>query len=361
MKFSMNQPCILQRRERKSHTNQSRFFPRRGLILCVLLAFALAALPAAHSRVASAARGLSPSCIVSRASGLFGPGFFFPGPDSNADENAQSPPGSFTPPGQSGGSDENAQSPFGLIPLPGEGNSQFREPPETTTLYAMPSARSVKSGETLTIDYDLALSASDESKIAVIEQGATLEYTLSWAKDEQGEAYEDRETGSVAFSMNRAENERCTLTLRPTPERSSILLVRAKMIFADGTSVENTSDRILVYTEEEIRSHVYTQSCNAGETIDAVFMVLGPEGPWQFTCYASCSLDGGQTWNRADSPLLTFTLNSHEREPDMNVKVAVEASENCLYRIEADVVLPDGVQMVHATDAVRVSAEAVSL
>ena len=298
-------------------------FLRRGLILGMLCVFCL-----------TAAAG---------ASDLFGPGFFFPDRNGNGDGNS----------GQ--------DTPFGLIPLPGGEEGQNRTPPETTTLYAMPSARSVKSGETLTIDYDLALSAEDESRISVIEQGTTLEYTLAWAKDEQGEAYEDRETGSVSFSMNRAENERCTLTLSPTTERSSILLVRAKMIFADGTSVENTSDRILVYTEEEIRSHVYTQACNAGETIDAVFMVLGPEGVWQFTCYASYSLDGGQTWTRAETPLMTFILNSHEREPDMNVKVAVEANENCMYRIEADVLLPDGVEMVHATDAVRVSADTVSL
>lgn len=272
------------------------------------------------------------------ASGI--PGFFFPGreqPDS----------------GQSG-------SPFGTIPLPGE-NGQNGTAPETTTLYAMPAARSVHSGDTLTIDYDLALSAADESRISVIEQGTTLEYTLLYSKTDQSADVTEGPSGSVRFSMNRTENERCTLTIQPTVSESSILKVRAKMIFSDGTSLENTSDQILVYTEEEIRSHLYTQACSSGDTIEAAFMVLGPEGSWRFTCYASYSQDGGQTYTRLEKPLTTFVLNSHEREPSITLEVVVNADANCMYRIEADVLLPDGTEMVHATDAVRVSAGTVSL
>ena len=297
--------------------NRSVLWFRRGLAICLLCALAFG--PAG-------------------ASGLF-PDFFFPGREQP---------------------DSGQGTPFGIIPMPGE-NGQSGAAPETTTLYAMPSARSVHSGDTLTIDYDLALSAADEGRISTIEQGSTLEYTLLYSDPDQSDEVTESLSGSVRFSMNRTENEKCTLTIQPVVSRSSILQVRAKMVFSDGTSLENTSDKILVYTEEEIRSHLYTQACAAGDTVEAVFMVLGPEGAWRFTCYAACSLDGGQTYTRAETPLLTFTLNSREKEPNETVSVIVNAEENCMFRLEADVLLPDGTEMVHATDPVRVSVGAVSL
>ena len=255
--------------------------------------------------------------------------------------------------------------PFGFGQPGGQGeNAQVSE----TTLKAMPSARSVRSGEELILNYDLLLSEEDRDRISVIEQGTTLEYVLSYTELKQTEAADGTETEgtpessdspaeTVSFSMNRANNEKCQLVLHPGVKRTSTLTVRARMIFSDGKTLECTSDRILVFTEEEIRSHLSVQACAPGDEIQADFMALGPEGLWQFTCYAAYSTDGGQTWQRSEDVLIRFQLNTHEREPNISVPVTVAAEGNCMYRIEADVTLPDGVVLVHASDPVRVGSE----
>ena len=272
--------------------------------------------------------------------------------------------GPWGPPGWPGGNsypDGNAQpggysGPFGNDIQPdGFGQQQSPFSAEKTELKAFPSVRSVKAGEELTVDFDLLLSQEDAERVSIIEQGTDLEYTLVYSKIDDENDRTEVPGGSVHFSMNRTENEKCSLTLTPQVGTTSVLTVQAKMIFSDGETQECTSDRILVYTEPEIRSHLSAQACVSGEQLQADFMIIGPEGNWQFTCYPAVSLDNGNTYTRSSEPVGTFTVNTHEQEPQMKIQVAVTADENCMYRLETVVIQPDGQTREHNSDPVRVS------
>ena len=242
----------------------------------------------------------------------------------------------------------------------GQGGS-FRPEATETKLYSQPSARSIKSGEQLTLEYDLDLAQSDMEKISVIEQGATLNYTLLISEDEKGESFTPGESGSVSFSMNRQSNEHCVLTLQPQVTQNTLLRVSARLTFQDGSYLENESDTILVYVAAEIRSHMESQECNAGDTVHVQLRVLGPEGAWQMTCYRSYSFDGGVTWTREEKAVGGYTLNTHEREPNVTLKVPIAAGDNCMARLEWVVILPDGTEQQHITDPVRVQVGTVTL
>lgn len=233
---------------------------------------------------------------------------------------------------------------------PGQQGQQVTE----TTLFAMPAARAVKSGETLTIDYDLVLVEMDSAVISTIEQGATLNYKLLYYSMEDDENYTEGGSGTAEFSMQRSNDERCTISVTPEAEQTCRMKVQASMTLRDGTVYESTSDMILVYTAAELRSHISTQACTSGDTVQVDFMLLGPEGPWSFTCYAARSYDGGNTYQRDAEPMLTFQVNSREVEPKKALQWTIRADDNCMVRIEATVTLPDGSTIEHLSDPVRV-------
>ncbi len=288
--------------------------------------------------------------------GTQGFGFFWPGGNQQNGSWPGQPGGS--PFGQQGGSPFGQQggSPFGQ---PGEMQPGQQPggmyPADKTSLAAMPSARSIRSGEEITLDYDLILSQEDMGRISIIQQGTTLEYTLVYAAPDDETRTADGGSGQVRFSMNREENERCTLTLKPVVKETSVLTVKAKMIFSDGETLECDSEKILVYTEPEIRSHLGAQECTPGEQLQADFMLIGPEGIWQFTCYLAVSADGGKTYTRKEEVLASFTVNTREQKPEISMPISLNAEENSFCRIEADVILPDGTPIEHASDPVRLA------
>lgn len=288
--------------------------------------------------------------------------------------------------GQDGQDSQDGQypgnSPFGQFPGFGQ-DGQQQTAPEETTLMAMPSARSVRSGEELTLAFDLRLSEKDTDRISVIQQGTTLEYTLTYtplaaAPSEEDPADAQQDAGgetpvsedearsvttaaqTVTFSMDRENNERCTLTLRPEAEESSVLTVSARMVFTDGETLDCDSGKILVYTEPEVRSHLSAVACAAGDQLRADLVLIGPEGQWQFTCRLSRSADGGQTYQPSEEVLTSFSVNTRQREPNASFDFTVTADGNCFCRIEAEVTLPDGTVLSHVSDPFMVSAETVS-
>ena len=298
-------------------------------------------------------------CFAGQALGEGGtPGFGFFPPGGNQQNGSW--------PGQQNGgwSGQQGGGPFGQ-----QGGSPFGQPGEMqpgqqagemypadqTSLAAMPSARSVRSGEEITLDYDLILSQEDMGRISIIQQGTMLEYTLVYAALEDESRTTDGGSGQVRFSMNREENERCTLSLKPEVKETSVLTVEAKMIFSDGEALECDSEKILVYTKPEIRSHLGAQECAPGEQLQADFMLIGPEGSWQFTCYLAVSADGGKTYTRTEEVLASFTVNTREQKPEISMPIAFNAEENSFCRIEADVILPDGTTIKHASDPVRLA------
>ena len=265
-----------------------------------------------------------------------------------------SQPGDFSQPGnynQPGG----YSNPFGNNMQPNGFGQQSPFSADKTELKVFPSVRAVKTGEELKLDFDLILSQDDMGRVSVIQEGTELEYTLAYTPIDDENTKTETAAEKVRFTMNREENEKCTLTLYPQVDRTSVLVVQSKMIFSDGETQECTSDKILVYTEPEIRSHLSKQGCESGEVLQADFMMIGPEGRWQFTCYPAVSLDNGNTYTRSEEPVGSFTVNTHEQEPQMKIQVTVTADQNCMYRLETVVVLPDGQTMEHFSDPVRVS------
>ena len=287
--------------------------------------------------------------------------------------------------------------------------------PSVTTLTARPSARSIRAGETLTLDFDLQLSENDMTRVAIIQQGADLEYTLRYYPLREGpgpshpegqdsqptppapptqppaptepaaptqpsqptqpgqpdsiiplpgstesgslpdaEPLEETAPARVHFSMNREANERCTLLLTPAPAQTCLLRVSARMLFTDGTWLDYLSDDILVYTEEEIRSHPDAQTVIAGEALPVRWSVLGPEGLYTFRLFSALSRDGGQTWARLEE-VPGFTLDTRSQEPATVVNSIIRSAEPGLVRLEAEVTLPDGSVLVNVTDPVTLS------
>lgn len=306
----------------------------------------------------------------------------YPGNYSNGQypgnySNGQYP--GYYPNSQYPGSDSNGQYPGYYS------NGQQQTAPEKTTLTSMPSARSVKSGDELTLTFDLILSNDDMSRISVIQQGTTLEYSLTYTpltaetpaaqapqagdasgseKDDSAAAAAEDESRSVttagetvSFSMDRENNERCTLTLRPEVTESSVLVVSARMVFADGETLDCKSDKILVYTAPEVRSHISAVACTVGDQLQADMILIGPEGQWQFVCRLSWSTDGGQTYQPSETSLISFTVNTREREPKASFRFPVSASENCFCRIESQITLPDGTVISNLSDPFMVSLE----
>ena len=127
------------------------------------------------------------------------------------------------------------------------------------------------------------------------------------------------------------------------------------MTLRDGKTISCTSDAILIYTAEEIRSHMLDRDCEDGGQAKVAWMILGPEGNYSFRCYTAVSDDEGQTWFRTDGEPYDFTINTHQREPNITVAVPVKAGKSCMLRVEAEITLPDGRVLFSNTDPVRVS------
>lgn len=229
-----------------------------------------------------------------------------------------------------------------------------------TTLRAMPSSRTVKSGDTLQLDYDLLLSDGDQSRVEVIEQGTTLEYILVTAPVDNEEQTTESAPQTVTFSMNRRNNERCSITITPTVTQNSVLKVKAKMTFTDGAVLENESDKILVYTDAAVSSHAGVQSCQPGATVEYSFMLIGPEGPWQFTFYMATSSDNGATYTRTGSTM-NIQVNTRQTEPKTSLNVVAPSAENTYFRLEAEITLPDGTRITHVCDPVLVGVAAAAI
>ena len=262
--------------------------------------------------------------------------------------------GSFGSPFGGGSSGGNDGSGYFFNPFGGEDGQQNPSSGVTeTTLRAMPSSRTVKSGESLQLDYDLLLSDGDQSRVEVIEQGTTLEYILVTAPIDNEEQTTESAPQTVTFSMNRKNNERCSITFNPTVTENSVLKVKAKMTFTDGAVLENESDKILVYTEAAVSSHAGVQSCQPGATVEYSFMLIGPEGLWQFTFYMATSSDNGATYTRTGGTM-NIQVNTRQTEPKTSLNVVAPSQENTYFRLEAEVVLPDGTKITHACDPVLV-------
>ena len=107
-------------------------------------------------------------------------------------------------PGQNGVNPFGKEDPEGVPPKVAE-----------TTLTSFLSSRAVKAGQELTIQYDLLLASADQNRIEIIEKGTTLSYLLLRVTNEESEETEVVSSGKVSFSMDRSENERCELILRP--------------------------------------------------------------------------------------------------------------------------------------------------
>ena len=228
-----------------------------------------------------------------------------------------------------------------------------------TTLKCEPNARTVKSGDELGVDLHLLLSEADQELVETIEQGATVEYTLVTAPVENEEQTAESAPESASFSMDRKNNERCTLLLRPQVTENSVMTVKVKMTLANGRSFEAVSEKVLVYTEPLIRSHGSAQECEPGEGMDMDFMLIGPEGIWQFTAWLAMS-DDGTTFVRREGSA-EFQVNTHEREPKARVHVTVPDKENAFFRLELEVVLQDGTTLTHVTEPVRIGGASVSI
>ena len=261
--------------------------------------------------------------------------------------------------GQNGQNGQNGFFPFVFGGIGGMQGGQQQPTVAETTLSSRPGARSVKSGSDISIDYDLQLSSSDSEWTSTIEQGATMEYVLVTAPldDESNKTF--GASATAQFTMNRKNNERCTITVRPQVSVNSILTVKARMTFADGRVLENETDKILVYTDVLIGSHISAQECEPGAALTVDFMMVGPEGLWQFTAYLAQSEDGGNTYTRG-AQSTTFQVNTHEREPKAKLKLNAPETENAFFRLELEVTLQDGTKITHITDPVRVSGSGVS-
>ena len=228
-----------------------------------------------------------------------------------------------------------------------------------TTLRCEPEARTVKSGGELTLDFHLLLSEADQELVETIEQGATVEYTLVTAPVDNEEQTTESAPQSAAFSMDRKNNERCALVLKPEVTENSVMTVKAKMTLANGRSFEAVSEKVLVYTEAMIRSHGSVQECQPGDGMDMDFMLIGPEGLWQFTAWLALSDDGTNFVRREGSAV--FQVNTRERDPKARVHVTVPDQENGFFRVEMEVVLQDGTTLTHVTDPVKIGGASVSL
>ncbi len=245
---------------------------------------------------------------------------------------------------------------------------QGKEPPENrpdrggqigetevteTQLMSMLSARSVQRGTELSLHYDLQLAPADYEMVSVIEKGTTLEYQLlrEISEDEDPEVVL---SGSVSFSMNRSQNDRCILTITPEADQTCVMKVRARMIFADGTELENLSDSFLVYTQTEILTHLDAQDCEAGEEIQLDVMVRGAEGVYTFQVYRAISMDNGANYTREEAPMDVFLLDSHSQKPDMKRTLPVTAVDNCMLRFDLIVQTPDLSTVQVSSDPVRV-------
>ncbi len=228
-----------------------------------------------------------------------------------------------------------------------------------TTLKCEPNVRTVKSGEQLDVDFHLLLSEADQELVETIEQGATVEYTLATAPVENEEQTTESAPESATFSMDRKNNERCTLSLRPEVTENSVMKVKAKLTLANGRSFEAVSEKVLVYTEAMIRSHGSVLECQPGDGVDIDFMLMGPEGLWQFTAWLALSDDGTNFVRREGSAV--FQVNTRERDPKARVHVTVPEMENGFFRVEMEVVLQDGTTLTHVTDPVKIGGASVSL
>ncbi len=248
-------------------------------------------------------------------------------------------------------SDRDDEDPFGF--------SRRDETVAETTLKCEPNARTVKSGDELNVDFHLLLSEADQELVETIEQGATVEYTLVTAPVENEEQTTESAPASETFSMDRKNNERCTLTLRPEVTENSVMKVKAKLTLANGRSFEAVSEKVLVYTEAMIRSHGSVQDCQPGDGVDIDFMLMGPEGLWQFTAWLALSDDGTNFVRREGS--VEFHVNTRERDPKARVHVTVPDQENGFFRVEMEVVLQDGTTLTHVTDPVKIGGASVSI
>lgn len=228
-----------------------------------------------------------------------------------------------------------------------------------TTLKCEPNARTVKSGEQLDVDFHLLLSEADQELVETIEQGATVEYTLVTAPVENEEQTTESAPQSATFSMDRKNNERCTLSLKPEVAENSVMTLKAKLTLANGRSFEAVSEKVLVYTEPMIRSHGSVPECQPGDGVDIDFMLMGPEGLWQFNAWLALS-DDGTTFVRREGSA-AFQVNTHEREPKARVHVTVPDKENGFFRVELEVVLQDGTTLTHVTDPVKIGGASVSI
>ena len=248
-------------------------------------------------------------------------------------------------------SDRDDEDPFGF--------SRRDETVAETTLKCEPNARTVKSGDELNVDFHLLLSEADQELVETIEQGATVEYILVTAPVENEEQTTESAPASETFSMDRKNNERCTLTLRPEVTENSVMKVKAKLTLANGRSFEAVSEKVLVYTEVMIRSHGSVQDCQPGDGVDIDFMLMGPEGLWQFTAWLALSDDGTNFVRREGS--VEFHVNTRERDPKARVHVTVPDQENGFFRVEMEVVLQDGTTLTHVTDPVKIGGASVSI
>ena len=251
------------------------------------------------------------------------------------------------------GDDEDEETdPFGF--------SRRDENVAETTLRCEPAVRTVKSGDELSIDFHLLLAQTDEDLVSVIEEGANLEYTLVTAPVDNEELTTESAPAFSTFSMDRKNNERCTLTLRPEVAENSVMTVKAKMTLTNGKVLECVSEKVLVYTEPMIRSHGSTEEAQPGDGVDMDFMLIGPEGVWQFTAWLALSQDGGNTYTRREGNA-TFQVNTRERDPKARVHITVPDMENALFRVEMEVVLQDGTVLKHVTDPVRIGGSSISI
>ena len=247
--------------------------------------------------------------------------------------------------------------------FPGNGNAhdgqrQIGDPQVTETkLMSQLSARSVAAGGALYVLYDLQLAAADYDRVSVIEQGTTLEYQLLRVSEGAGEEARPEEvllSGSETFSMKREENERCMLTLQPETAETCAMKIRAVMKFSDGTELENESDTFLVYTEEDILTHLSAQECAPGDELQMDVMVRGPEGIYTFQIYCAVSTDQGRTYARKGDPMDVFVLDSHSQQPDTRRTLRAEADGDCLIQYELVVQTPELKTLHVFSDPVRI-------